>query len=411
MTAPPLPTAASPHGDLTRRWVIIGMLFLSTFLNYFDRQTLSILKPTLKDEFGFDDNGYANIVAAFMVTYVVAYTLGGRLVDWVGSRISLTLFVGVWSAANLLTGLARSSGQLMICRAVLGAAEPGNYPAALRATATWFPPQLRGIAASMYQAGSATAAVIALPIVAMVATTWGWQTAFAVPGIAGLVWAFAWWHIYRAPSHEYAAQFPPEEVKKTPWLQLLRRRQLWGFVLARLVSDQVWYFCLFWMPGYLQENLKLSLVQAGLIGWVPFLIADLSGVGSGFVSDKLVRRGVVPGRARLRVLMVTACFAPCAMLLPITHNVGVVIAIFCVVAAVCQIWLFNVTTLVADTFPRTSVASVLGVAGSFGALGGLVSSKLIGASVETLGFAPVFVAMGCLHLIAAALLRSFLRPN
>ena len=409
MVASPAPRPALPPGDLTRRWVIIGMLCLSTFLNYFDRQTLSILKPTLKDEFGFDDNGYANIVSAFMVTYVIAYALSGRLVDWVGSRISLTLFVGVWSTANLLTGFAQTMGQLLACRAVLGAAEPGNYPAALRATATWFPAHLRGLAASIYQSGSATAAVIALPIVAFVAATWGWRMAFVVPGIAGLVWAFAWWRIYRAPSLEYAPPDPQAEVARPSWGQLIRRPQLWGIVLARLVSDQVWYFCLFWMPGYLQENLHLTLVQAGLIGWVPFLIADLSGVASGFVSDRLVRRGLTPGQARLRVLTVMAFLAPCAMAVPFAHNVAVVIGLFCVVAAVCQVWLFTVTTLVADIFPRTSVASVLGIAGSFGALGGLLSSKLIGTFVGTLGFTPVFLALGCFHLVAAAILRYFLK--
>ena len=411
MDASPLTPPAPRHGDLTRRWVIIGMLFLSTFLNYFDRQTLSILKPTLKGEFGFDDNGYANIVSAFMITYVIAYTLSGRLVDWVGSRISLTLFVSVWSIANLLTGFTQTMGQLMACRSLLGAAEPGNYPAALRATATWFPAHLRGVAASIYQSGSATAAVIALPVVAFVAATWGWRTAFVVPGIVGLGWALAWWYVYRAPSAEYAPYDPASEEPRAPWAQLLRRRELWGVVLARLVSDQVWYFCLFWMPGYLQENLNLTLVQAGLIGWVPFLVADVGGIASGFVSDRLVRRGMSPGRARLRLLTVVALFAPCAMLIPFSHHVAVVIGLFCVVAAVCQIWLFNVTTLVADIIPRTSVASVLGIAGSFGALGGLLSSKLIGMFVGSLGFTPVFLALGCFHLVAAAMLQYFLKPG
>jgi ACS family hexuronate transporter-like MFS transporter len=193
------------------------------------------------------------------------------------------------------------------------------------------------------------------------------------------------------------------------WRELIRHRALWGFVLARLVSDQVWYFCLFWMPGYFQENLNLTLVQVGLIGWVPFLIADLGGVGSGFVSDRLVRRGLAPGRARLRVLFITALFAPAAMLIPFAGNAAAVIALFCVVAAVCQIWLFGVTTLIADAFPRHTVASVLGITGSFGALGGLVSSKIIGALVGSLGFTPVFFALGCFHLMAAGILHHFLK--
>jgi ACS family hexuronate transporter-like MFS transporter len=400
------PPAVPKLPDHRWRWVILGLLFVSTFLNYFDRQTLSVLKPTIKAEFGLNDAGYANIVTAFLVTYIIAYTLGGRFVDRVGSRIALTLFVGTWSLANVCTGLSNTLGQLTACRVVLGAAEPGNYPAALRAAATWFPAPLRGFATSFYQAGSATAAVLALPLIALMATHWGWRTAFVLPGVLGLVWAVAWWMIYRSPSAAYAAEVSggQPDVECLPWSVLLRNRNLWGIVLARLVSDQVWYFCLFWMPGYLQENLHLSLMTAGLIGWIPFLCADLGGVGSGLVSDRLVRGGRSPAQARKLVLLGAACLAPLVAIVPFTTSVPLALAAFCVVATVCQVWLFNITTLVADVFPRTSVASVLGVSGSFGALGGLINSQLIGHVVDSLGFKPVFLVLAVLHLLASVVL-------
>ena len=403
MAESPAGTSRSP--EHTWRWVILGMLFISTFLNYLDRQTLSVLKPAIKAEFGLDDSGYANIVMAFLVTYMFAYTLGGRLVDWVGSRISLTLFVGTWSLASLGTGLSQTLGQLTACRVVLGAAEPGNYPAALRAATTWFPAKLRGFAASFYQAGSATAAVLAMPIIALVATRWGWRATFVIPGVLGLVWAAAWWAIYRSPSPAYAAEVAARraEAPRIPWARLLRHRNLWGIVLARMVSDQVWYFCLFWMPGYFQENLRLSLLLAGLIGWIPFLCADLGGIGSGLLSDRLVARGRQPWQARKLILAGAACFAPVAAVIPFAPHLVVAVAGFCVVATVCQVWLFNITTLVSDVFPRTSVASVLGISGSFGAFGGLVSNKLIGTFVGSLGFTPVLLALAGLHLIAAAI--------
>ena len=408
-TAPPTTLSEIVRKDLKWRWVILVMLFISTFLNYFDRQTLSVLKPVIKAEFGLDDRGYSHIVMAFLITYMFAYTLGGRLVDKVGSRISMTAFVGVWSLANVFTGLSQTLGQLTICRVVLGAAEPGNYPAALRVAATWFPAKLRGFASSFYQAGSATAAVVAMPMIAFMAYHWGWRATFVVPGVLGILWAAGWWWIYRQPSAEYMPRDEAKESVKVPWSALLKNRNLRGIVLARMTSDQVWYFCLFWMPGYLQENLNLTLIQAGLIGWVPFLCADLGGVVSGVASDRMVARGTAPWQARKRILLLGAFLAPLAMMIPLTSHLWVAIVAFCAVAAVCQIWLFNLTTLVADVFPRNTVASVLGISGSFGAFGGLVSNALIGGFVGSMGFVPVFLVMGCLHLIAAAIVSRLVR--
>lgn len=397
--------------DLRWRWVILVMLFISTFLNYFDRQTLSVLKPMIKDEFGLDDAGYSRIVMAFLVTYMFAYSLGGKFVDKVGSRISMASFVGVWSLANLFTGLSQTLFQLTACRVVLGAAEPGNYPAALRAAATWFPAKMRGFASSFYQAGSATAAVVAMPIIAFMAYHWGWRATFVIPGVIGIVWAVGWWWVYRQPSEEYMPKDREREAVRIPWLSLFRNRNVRGIILARMTSDQVWYFCLFWMPGYLQENLNLTLIQAGLIGWVPFLVADVGGVTSGVVSDRMVRGGKSPWQARKTVLLGTALIAPMAMLIPVAPYLWVAIVAFCAMALVCQVWLFNITTLVADVFPRQTVGGVLGLSGSFGALGGLLSNALIGGFVGTLGFGPVFMMMGVLHLIAAVIISRMVRGD
>ena len=385
------------------------MLMVSTFLNYFDRQALSVLKPVIKGEFGLDDSGYAHIVTGFLLTYMVFYAVSGKIVEWLGSRISMSLFVSVWSLANLLTGLSQTVGQLFACRIVLGAAEPGNYPAALRATTTWFPSKLRGLACGIYQAGSATAAVVAMPVIALLASYWGWRATFVIPGVLGLLWVVGWWFIYRAPSPEYRPQADIDGGPRIPWLQLLKNRNLWGITLARLISDQVWYFCLFWMPGYLQENLHLSLVQAGLIGWLPFLFADSAGITSGIVSDRFIARGSPPWKARRRVLIVAALFGPVAAIIPFSPNVAVAVAAMSVVAAVCQVWLFSMTTLISDVFPRTSVASVLGISGAFGAFGGMLSSQIIGAFVGRLGFMPIFFGLAFLHLIASGVIMLFIR--
>jgi MFS transporter, ACS family, hexuronate transporter len=397
------------RGELGRRWVIAVLLFGSTFLNYFDRQTLSVLKPTLKAAFSLDDNGYATVVSGFMITYMFAYALGGRLVDRIGSRASMALFVGVWSAAGLLTGLSQTFGQLIACRVLLGAAEPGNFPAALRATTTWFPAKIRGLGASIYQSGSATASVLAPPLIALVGSIWGWRTAFAVPGVLGLVWVIAWLSVYRSPSKVYARHCRYHEMPGVSWLKLLTDRNVLAIVLARLISDQVWYFCMFWMVGYMQENLHLTLAQVGYVGWVPYLCGDIAGVTSGFLSDRMVRNGLAPWQARVRILKVTAFLTLSAILVPTVPNVVVAMGAFCLIVVASQVWLFNLTTLVSDTFPRTWVASVLGISGSFGALGGLMSTKAIGMLVGAIGFGPVFWVLGFLHLAAALVIRKLLR--
>ena len=398
--------------DLRWRWVVVGMLFLSTFLNYLDRQTLSVLMPTIKGEFGIDDQGYSLLVNAFLVPYIIAYVLGGRLVDAIGHRVALGWFVGIWSVAGICTGLAQTLGQLTICRAVLGAAEPGNYPAALQGATTWFPARMRGLATGIYQAGSATAAVIAAPLVAAITLWWGWRMAFLIPGVLGLVWVLVWWTTSRAPSAAYAAQI--DVAAPTPpvaWSKLWRDRCLWGVLLARLITDQVWYFCLFWMPGYLQEHQHLSLTQAALVVWLPFLCGDLGGLAAGAVSDRLVAGGRSPWQARRLVLSVSAIGTAAVLLIPAIPGAVVAVAAFCVVALVCQVWLFTTTTLIADVFPRENVGSVLGIAGACGAIGGLISNTLIGASVGTLGYTPVFVILACLHPVAAVILRLLVRRD
>jgi ACS family hexuronate transporter-like MFS transporter len=186
---------------------------------------------------------------------------------------------------------------------------------------------------------------------------------------------------------------------------------LWAIVLSRTVTDQAWYFCMFWMPGYFEEKLHLTLKQSGMIGWIPFFIAALEAVASGYFSDILVRRCLPPWRSRLFILIGAACFTPLAIAIPLISSNVIVIVLFSVFAAVCQIWLFNLTTLVADTFPKTEVASVLGISGSFGALGGLLSTKIIGTAIGSVGYNSIFVVMGSLHLIGALFLYGLINRS
>jgi ACS family hexuronate transporter-like MFS transporter len=400
--------------DCRRRWGILALLFVALFLIYFDRQVISLLKPEIIKDLGLAERDYANIVSAFLFAYMFAYALSGRFVDRAGGKPAMALFVGVWSLANIATGFTRTLWQMVACRVVLGVVEPGCYPGALRVATSWFPAGLRGRACAIYQAGSATAAVIAPPLVMTMAALWGWRPAFILPGILGLLWLAGWRFVMRNPSPEYAAVVAGGNtgaLERVPLGRLLRNRNLWGIVLARLVSDQVWYFCLFWMAGYMREHMNLSLVQAGLIVWLPFLFADLGGVLSGVLSDRLVARGMEPWRARKSILLGVALLGPAAAVVPFTTSVPLAVGAFCMVALVCQVYLFTITSLVGEIFPRTGAAGVLGISGSFGALGGMLSSQLIGALVGGFGYMPIFLMLACLHPLASAILAVAIRPR
>ncbi|MBC8010765.1 MAG: MFS transporter, partial [Burkholderiales bacterium] len=404
-SAPSNPVVSVAEPVDRRAWLVLALLVASTFLNYFDRQILSVVKPMIKGEFGLTDSHYSLLVSVFMAAYVVMYPIGGRLVDTYGSRRCMLVFVSVWSLATVFTGFAGGLAHLVICRVVLGLAEPGNYPAALRASALWFSPARRGFATSMFSAGSAIGAIVAPPLIAWIAVKHGWRAAFLIPGAAGAIWLVAWWFIYRdpavvAPAVGAGAAVAP--VARPAWGEIMRSRVLWGLVLARLISDPVWYFLLFWFPGYVQERMGLSIGQAGAVGWIPFLVADVGGIGAAAFSDRLVRRGMAPTRARITVLFGVACLAPLAMALGfLTAHLALTIAIFSVLAFVCTTWLFTMAALIADAAPRAAIGTVHGISGAFGATGGLIFNACIGPVVDRTGYVPVFIVAGGLHLLAS----------
>ncbi|MBN1492375.1 MAG: MFS transporter [Phycisphaerae bacterium] len=398
-----------------RRWIILALIFCAILLNYIDRQILSILKPTLKCEFGLDDRGYALLVNIFAVCYATMYPVAGWLVDRFGARRMMLIGIVAWSSACIGAGLTRTFSRFGFFRGMLGLAEPVAFPSQLRVVATWFPGKLRATANSVSVAGSSIGAVIAPPLISWLAIRFNWHAAFIVPGVIGLGLAVLWWLIYRDPPPEVAREaaessgFASSEA--FTWPQLWRTRSLWGILLCRFISDPVWYFCLFWLPGYLQERSGLSLAAIGMVGWIPFLAADLGGVGSSMWSDRLVRRGIAPLRARKLMLTAAAACAPVAALTPYLPHPAVTIALFCVVGAVSLSWLFTLSVVVAETFPTGNVGSVMGIAAGFGATGAIVFNVFVGRVMETLSSGQVFAVMAVLHPVAAILLWTMVRPE
>ncbi len=399
---PPTPAASR------RFYVIVSLLLAASFLNYLDRQTLSVLKPTIKAEFGLDDSGYAMLVNAFTFTYAAAYIGAGWVVERLGLRLALTLCIAGWSLATIGCGLASSFFVLAGFRAALGLLEPAHFPGFVRAMTLWAEPTRRATWMSVCSAGGTLGAIAAVPLIAWLASVYSWHAAFVVPGVAGLLLAGLWWNLYRDP--EKPAVTPTAPVQALPWRHLWRQRALWGIVLARFISDPVWYFCLFWMPGYFQEQRGLSLTESGSIGWIPFMAANIGGLSAAILSDRLARRLGNPQKARVRLLAVAALLGPLAILTPHMPGLALTITVLSSVGIVCLTWLFVLGPLVGDTFPAGNVASVWAIAGAFGATGAIIFNYGVGQLTSTLGIERMFLLLGLLHPVAAVVLVALVKP-
>jgi ACS family hexuronate transporter-like MFS transporter len=406
------------------RWIIAGWLTLSTILNLIDRQTLSILAPFLRDEFHLSPRDYAHIVSAFLISYAVMYTVGGRFVDWIGERVGMAACILWWSICTMLTSLAQGFWSLGIIRFLLGIGEPGNYPAALRSTTRWFPKAERGLPIALFSSGSAVGNIIAPPMIAGLTLLWGWRAAFIIPGALGLVWLVVWLWIYRLPE-----QLPGISQKELAWIRnensrggasvptsapqrwsdLLKDRNVLALVLCRLVSDPVWYFYIFWIPEYLTRERGFSLAEIGLYAWIPFVAGAVGGMVGGRTSDRLVHAGARPARARTHVLYISAAIAPLGMLTSKVHTAAMAIALIAVMAFVVYSWFINTAALIPDLFSEKVVGSVLGLMGTAGSAGGVVFTNLVGFLVTHYSYTAVFLLAGSMHLLASLILWSLLR--
>jgi len=406
------------------RWIIAGWLTLSTILNLIDRQTLSILAPLLRDKFHLSQQDYAHIVSAFLISYAVMYTVGGRFVDWIGERVGMAACILWWSICAMLTSLAQGFWSLGIIRFLLGIGEPGNYPAALRATTRWFPKAERGLPIALFSSGSAVGNIIAPPMIAGLMLLWGWRAAFIIPGALGLVWLVVWLWIYRLPEHlpgisqEELAWIRNENSQGVAsasasgpqrWGDLLKDRNVLALVLCRLVSDPVWYFYLFWIPEYLTRERGFSLAEIGLYAWIPFVAGAVGGMVGGRASDRLVHAGVSPARARTRVLYISAAIAPLGMLTGKVHTAAMAIALIAVMAFVVYSWFINTAALIPDLFSEKVVGSVLGLMGTAGSAGAVVFTTLVGFLLTHYSYTAVFLLAGSMHLLASLILWSLLR--
>ncbi len=403
----------------TARWWVVGLLFLATVINYVDRQTLSILSTTLRKELHLTDKDYANCVSAFLVSYAVMYSVSGRVIDRVGVKVGAAACVIWWSVAAALTGLARGPLSLAFFRFLLGVGEPGIFPAGMKACGEWFPKRLRGTAIGIFSSGSSIGAIIAVPLVVWMTTHWGWRAAFVIPGIVGIViWLPLWLAVYRQPQQTRIDPADAEELasdanpgERRSWSALLRERKVWALVLGRVGADPVWYLYLFWLPDYLQRVRHLSLVEIGLYAWIPFVFADLGAVFGGMISDRLIKRGWAAPRARFGVLCGIALIAPLGAAVGFLESTVLSMGVICVIAFLCQAWSTNMATLVPDLTSRSETASVMGLLGTSGSLGGIAFAQVLGFSIAHFGYSSAFVMAAVLHPLSLLMLWLLLRPT
>lgn len=394
------------------RWVIVGLLAVSTVLNYIDRQTLSILSTTLRRELRLSDSDYANAVTAFLLSYTVMYSLAGRFMDRIGLRIGIAACIAWWSVATMLTSLARGASSLALCRFLLGVGEPGIFPGGVKACGEWFPRGERALATGVFSSGSALGAVLAPPLIVWITLQFGWRYAFLLPGAVGLLWIPLWVYVYRSPnihpglSAEERSLLAAENetTPGRPWLTMLKERVVWSLVLPRFVGDSVWYFYLFWLPDYLQRERNLSLAEVGFYGWIPFLFADLGNIGGGAASDFLVRRGWSPMKARGALLACVGLLSPLGAFVGLAPQTATAIAVTCLIACLTQVWSTNTATLSADLFPANERSTVMGMMGTAGALGGILFAQALGWTISSFGYGSAFLLAAVLHPLAVLLL-------
>ncbi|MDR2627661.1 MAG: MFS transporter [Dysgonamonadaceae bacterium] len=407
-----------------RKWFITGTIFLAIICNYVDRQLLSILKPDIKSYFDIGDEGYAFIVNIFLMCYAVMYPISGILVDRFGPKRVMVAGIAAWSLACIGGGLSTNVIQFTICRGILGLAEPTIFAGQIVVVTLWFTRRQRATANSLCTAGGSIGTVIAPILIAWLSTVFAsWQEVFLIAGGAGLAIAVVWMFVYVHPPKEILELTLPQgqaeegdSGKAFTWFQLWKTRSLWGVLLIRFISDPVWYFCCFWLPGYLQEDSGLTLMQVGYVGWIPFLVGAIGGVSTSAWSDGMVRRGCPSLIARKRVLTCVALFAPLCMFTPFFNglpgywNVFAIIVSYSIIAVMCLSWLYTICVVIAESFPVKNVASVTGITAGCGAVGGAIFNYYVGQLLGTMGN-TLFVIMGLMHLTAIVILWRMTRPE
>jgi MFS transporter, ACS family, hexuronate transporter len=416
------------------RWAICGLLFLAATINYIDRQVIGILKTTLQGEFGWNEIDYSDIVFSFQLAYAIGFIFAGRLMDRIGTKKGFALALTIWSAAAVAhagatafgpaaaAGLgaiglhySASAAGFIAARFALGLGESGNFPAAIKTVAEWFPRAERAFATGLFNAGTNIGAIVTPLVVPIITVRFGWRWAFIATGVVGFGWLVLWFLFYDRPDDHrrlgdaeraYIASDPPDSLVRVAWGTLLPHRQTWAVATAKFMTDPIWWVYLFWMPDFFNRKFGLSLLELGPPIIVIYLVSDAGSVLGGWLSSTLIKRGWTVNRSRKTAMLVCAGAVVPIVMASRVESMWVAVALISLAAAAHQGWSANVYTLASDMFPRQAVGSVIGFAGMSGAVGGMLIAKVTGYLLQTTGsYLPVFVIAGTTYLVTLGLVH------
>lgn len=420
------------------RWTICGLVFFATTINYLDRQVISLLKSTLSAELHWDDADYANIEIAFKLFYAFGMLGAGRLVDKMGTKIGYAVATTLWSIAAIAHALASSAFGFGVVRAALGITEAGNFPAAIKTIAEWFPRRERAFATGLFNSGTNIGAIIAPLSVPFIAAEMGWQWAFIITGLLGFIWLILWWIFYDTPAKspriskaeydyihadavEAATDKADEKKPQVSWAKLLSFRQTWAFALGKLLTDPIWWFYLFWLPDFLESQYNLKGTEIAIPVALVYTLSTFGSIGGGYLPMYLIKSGWPVFRARKTSMLIYAlCVFPIVFAQILGEsNMWLAVIVIGFAAAAHQAWSANIFTTVSDMFPKFTTASVTGLGGMFGALGGILLTALVQKNmfvyyrsigqIETAYYIMFFVCGGA-YLLAWTIMH-FLVPK
>ncbi|MET0180516.1 MAG: MFS transporter [Novosphingobium sp.] len=402
------------------RWVIVAILFAATAINYIDRQMIGVLKPTLVAEFGWTETDFANIVFWFQLAYAIGYIGFGRIVDTIGARLGYTVAIVIWTISHMAHGLATGVTSFAAARFGLGIGESGNFPAAIRAVTDWFPQKERAFAIGLFNAGANVGAIITPLLVPMLVLWFDWRVAFYLTGLFGIAWLAVWWVIYRRPEEHprvsaeelaYIRQDPADPVEAVGWSQLLTVRETWAYALGKFTIDPIWWFFLFWLPGYLFERYNLDLKTFGLPLAAIYLISDIGSIAGGWLSSTLIKRGFSVNAARkLTMLLAALCVLPIWFAQSL-DSVWAAVLVIGIATAAHQAFSANLYTLPSDLFPRGAVGSVVGIGGTVGAVGGMGMALFTGFILDATHSYELLFAICASAYMVALLIVHVLSPK
>jgi MFS transporter, ACS family, hexuronate transporter len=397
------------------RWIICALLLLGVTKNYMDRQVLGVLKTTLQHDLGWNEIDYGNLVFAFQAAYAIGMVVVGRIVDRLGVKLGYAVTMVFWSLASMAHAAGSSLTTFLVARSTLGLGEAGVFPASIKAVAEWFPKKERSLAIGIFNAGTNFGAILTPLVVPWITIHWGWRWAFLITGAIGFAWLILWLLLYDRPEEsrrvskselDHIRSDPATPTKPMKWISLVSYREAWAFIAAKFLTDPIWWFYLFWIPDFLIRKHGLTLLQIGVPIMVIYVISDLGSVGGGWLSSLLIKKGRSVNLARKTTMLLAAlCVLPVLVVYRV-ESLWTAVLIIGVAAAAHQAFSANLFTITSDTFPAHAVASVVGMGGMAGAIGGMLIAKIVGYVLQWTGsyMIPFFMA-GFAYLIALAAIQ------